>query len=118
MIYSSNSSIQKTWRSLPSSSPIGFPSSPNPSVTAAPPLSEAASTPFAQVSPFLSRFLICSSLSLWKNARLLSSLGWCSSLGFTAEADADASGSTSTQDQASYASASFAAPFPDAQQTG
>ncbi|KAG6533987.1 hypothetical protein ZIOFF_007868 [Zingiber officinale] len=86
----------KTWRSQPSSSPIGFPSSPDPSVTAAPPLSEAASTPFAQVSPFLSRFLI-----------------W-----FAAEADADASGSTSIEDRASYASASFAAPFPDAQPTG
>ncbi|KAG6492172.1 hypothetical protein ZIOFF_047122 [Zingiber officinale] len=108
----------KTWRSQPSSSPISFPSSPDPSVAAAPPLSEAASTPFAQVSPFLSRFLICWSLSLWKNARLLSSLGWCSSLGFAAEANADASGSTSREDQASYASASFAAPFPDDQPTG
>ncbi|KAG6503420.1 hypothetical protein ZIOFF_035733 [Zingiber officinale] len=39
-------------------------------------------------------------------------------LGFAAEADADASGSTSTEDQASYASASFPAPFPDAQPTG
>ncbi|KAG6537187.1 hypothetical protein ZIOFF_002273 [Zingiber officinale] len=38
--------------------------------------------------------------------------------GFAAEADADASGSTTTEDQASYASASFAAPFPDAQPTG
>ncbi|KAG6492812.1 hypothetical protein ZIOFF_047779 [Zingiber officinale] len=37
--------------------------------------------------------------------------------GFATEADADASGSTSTEDQASYASASFAAPFPDAQPT-
>ncbi|KAG6493278.1 hypothetical protein ZIOFF_048257 [Zingiber officinale] len=46
------------------------------------------------------------------------SLGWCSSLGFATEADADASGSTSTEDQASYASASFAAPFPDGQPTG
>ncbi|KAG6476893.1 hypothetical protein ZIOFF_066141 [Zingiber officinale] len=55
---------------------------------------------------------------LWKNARLLSSLGWCSSLGFATEVDADASESTSTEDQASYASASFAAPFPDAQPTG
>ncbi|KAG6475460.1 hypothetical protein ZIOFF_064680 [Zingiber officinale] len=35
-----------------------------------------------------------------------------------AEANADASGSTSTEDQASYASTSFAAPFPDAQPTG
>ncbi|KAG6536803.1 hypothetical protein ZIOFF_001872 [Zingiber officinale] len=41
----------KTWRSQPSSSPIGFPSSLNPSVTAAPLLSEAASTPFAQGLP-------------------------------------------------------------------
>ncbi|KAG6476899.1 hypothetical protein ZIOFF_066147 [Zingiber officinale] len=32
--------------------------------------------------------------------------------------NADASGSTSTEDQASYASASFAASFPDAQPTG
>ncbi|KAG6479701.1 hypothetical protein ZIOFF_063171 [Zingiber officinale] len=39
-------------------------------------------------------------------------------LGFATEADADASESTSTEDQASYASASFAAPFPDAQPTG
>ncbi|KAG6489444.1 hypothetical protein ZIOFF_050713 [Zingiber officinale] len=38
--------------------------------------------------------------------------------GFAAKADADASRSTSTKDQASYASASFAAPFPDAQPTG
>ncbi|KAG6520654.1 hypothetical protein ZIOFF_017714 [Zingiber officinale] len=53
-----------------------------------------------------------------KNARLLSSLGWCSSLGFAAEADTDASGSTSTEDQASYAFASFAAPFPNGQPTG
>ncbi|KAG6479695.1 hypothetical protein ZIOFF_063165 [Zingiber officinale] len=71
-------------------------SSPDPSATTAPPLSEAASTPFAQVSHFLSRFLI-----------------W-----FATEADTEASGSTSTEDQASYASASFAAPFPDAQPIG
>ncbi|KAG6489733.1 hypothetical protein ZIOFF_051010 [Zingiber officinale] len=38
--------------------------------------------------------------------------------GFAAEADADTSGSTSTEDQASYASASFVAPFPDDQPTG
>ncbi|KAG6476890.1 hypothetical protein ZIOFF_066138 [Zingiber officinale] len=37
---------------------------------------------------------------------------------FATEANADASGSTSTEDQASYASASFAASFPDAQPTG
>ncbi|KAG6528728.1 hypothetical protein ZIOFF_010912 [Zingiber officinale] len=37
---------------------------------------------------------------------------------FATEANADASGSTSMEDQASYASASFAAPFPDAQPTG
>ncbi|KAG6497704.1 hypothetical protein ZIOFF_045608 [Zingiber officinale] len=66
--------------------------------------------------PFLTRSL-CDGCSA-TNARLLSSLGWCSSLGFPVEADADASGSTSTEDQASYASASFAAPFPDAQPTG
>ncbi|KAG6499610.1 hypothetical protein ZIOFF_039400 [Zingiber officinale] len=53
-IYSSNSSIQKTWRSQLSSSPISFPSSPDPAVTAAPPLSEAASTPFAQDSDLTS----------------------------------------------------------------
>ncbi|KAG6470330.1 hypothetical protein ZIOFF_071395 [Zingiber officinale] len=60
----------------------------------------------------------CSDYQLDVNARLLSSLGWCSSLGFATEADADASGSTSTEDQASYASTSFAAPFLDAQPTG
>ncbi|KAG6479694.1 hypothetical protein ZIOFF_063164 [Zingiber officinale] len=38
--------------------------------------------------------------------------------GFATEADTEASGSTSTEDQASYASASFAAPFPDAQPIG
>ncbi|KAG6476885.1 hypothetical protein ZIOFF_066133 [Zingiber officinale] len=37
---------------------------------------------------------------------------------FATEANADASGSTSTEDQASYASASFAASFPNAQPTG
>lgn len=119
-MYFSNSSIRRSWRSPPSSSPIGFPSSPDPYATAAPPLSAAASTPFAQVSPFSSPFLICFSFSffLWKNARFLSSLGCCSSLGFAAEADADASESTTTEDQVSFASASFAGPFPDAQPTG
>ncbi|KAG6537239.1 hypothetical protein ZIOFF_002326 [Zingiber officinale] len=65
--------------------------------------------------PFLTRSL-CDGCSA-TNERLLISLGWCSSLGFATEADTDASGSTSTEDQASYASASFAAPFPDAQPT-